>query len=100
MLRLENLQHKFLGLFQRLGQVSSNFENVQNLAVLHGFIRATLFSRYTNLKLLLCSTNFPHRFLGLVQRLGQVFSNSESVQNLAVLQGLIRASLLSFYTKL
>ena len=40
LLRLANLPHKFLGLDQRLGQVSSNSDNVQNLAILHGFIKA------------------------------------------------------------
>ena len=100
LLHLANLTHKFLGLVQRLGQVSSNSEDVQNLAVLHGFIRATLFALCTNLQLLLRSTNLPHKFLGLVQRLGQVCSNSENVQNLAVLHSLIRASLFSFYTNL
>ena len=94
LLRLANLPHKLLGLDQRLGQVSLNFDNFQNLAVLHGFIRARLFPFYTNLLLLLKLSKLPHKFLGLVQRLGQVSSNSEDVQNLAVLHGFIRATML------
>ena len=49
LLRLANLPHKFLGLDQHLGQVSSYSKNVENLAVLHGFIKGSLFLFYTNL---------------------------------------------------
>ena len=38
-----------MGLDQRLGQVSWNSMNVQYLAVLHDFIKASLFPFYTNL---------------------------------------------------
>ena len=100
LLRLANLPHKFLGLDQYLGQVTSNSENVQNLAILHCFIRTILFLFYTNLQLLLSLANLPHKFLGLDQRLGQVSSNSDNVQNLGVLRGFIRASLFPFYTNL
>ena len=46
---LRNLTHKFLDIDLRLGQVSSNSENAQNLAVLNGFIKTILFPFYTNL---------------------------------------------------
>ena len=82
MLRSTNLPHKFLGLVQYLGQVSSNSENDQNLAVFQGFIRASLFPYYTNLQLLLRSINLTRKFLGLHQRLGQVSSNFENVQKI------------------
>ena len=49
LLRFANLPHKFLGLDQRFGQVSSNSEKVQNLADLHGFIKASLFRFYIDL---------------------------------------------------
>ena len=45
----KNVWHKCLGVDLRLGQVSSNFENVQNLAVLQGFITTSLFPFYKNL---------------------------------------------------
>ena len=38
---------------QRLGKVSWNSENVQNLTVLHGIIKDSLFPFYTILLLLL-----------------------------------------------
>ena len=49
LLNLANLAHKFLGLDEHFGQVPSNSNNVQNLGVLRGFIRACLFPFYTNL---------------------------------------------------
>ncbi len=67
----------------------SNF--VQNLAVLHGFIKAKFVSLLYKLVILLHLANLPHKFLGLNQRLGQVSSNSENVQNLAVLHDFIKA---------
>ena len=97
---LRNLTHKFLDLDLRLGQVSSNSENAQNLAVLNSFIKTILFPFYTNLQLLLRLANLQHKCFGLDQRLGQVSSNSETVQNLAVLHGFIKSSLFPFYTNL
>ena len=81
-----------------MGQVSSNSENIQNLAVLDGIIKASLSPFYTNMKLLLCLENLPYKFLYQDQRLGQVSSKFENVQNLAVLHGFITASLFPFYT--
>ena len=89
-----------MGLDLRLVQVSSNCENVQNLALLHGFIKPSLFPFYTNLWLLLRLANLQHKCFDLDQRLGQVSSNSENVQNLAVLHGFIKGSSFSFYTDL
>ena len=97
---LSKLPHKFLGLDHCLGQVSSNSENVQNLAILHYFIKTILFPFYTNLQLLLSLLNIPHKFLGVNQRLGQVSSNSKNVPHFAVLHGFIKASSFSFYTNL
>ena len=85
-----------MGLHQCLGQVSSNYENVQKLVVLHGFIKASLFPFYTNLKLLLRLANLPHKCLGLDQRLGQVSSNSENAQNLAVFHGFSKTRFFPF----
>ena len=48
-MRLANLPHKKMGLDLRLGQVSWNSENVQNLAVCHDFIKTSLFPFSTNL---------------------------------------------------
>ena len=73
-----------------MSQVSSNFENIQILAVLHGFIRASLFPIYTNMQLLLHLANLPYTFFGPDQRLGQVWSNSKNVQNIAILHGFIK----------
>ena len=89
-----------MGLDLRLGQVSSNYENAQNLAVLHGFIKASSFSFCINLLLLLRLENILHKCLGLDQRMGQVSSNFEIVQNLAILHGFIKASLFPFYITL
>ena len=89
-----------MGLFQRLGQVSSNSETVQNLAGLHGFIKTSLFSFYTNLLLLLRLANWQHKCLGLDLRLGQVSSNYENVHKLAVLHGFIKTSVFPFYINL
>ena len=61
-----------MGLDQRLVQVSSNCENVQNLAVLHGFIKESSFPFYTDLLLLSRLANLPHRCMGQDQRLAQV----------------------------
>ena len=88
-MRLANLPHKKMGLDLRLGQVSWNSENVQNLAVCHGFIKTSLFPFSTNLQLLLGLANLPHKRIGLDQRLGQVSWNFENVQNLAVWHGSI-----------
>ena len=85
-----------MGLDLRLVPVSWNSENIQNLAVLHGFIRASSFSFYTNLFLELRFANLPHKFLGLDKCLGQVLLNYENVQNFAF----IKASLFLFYTDL
>ena len=49
LLHFANLRYKCMGVDQRLGQVSLNSKNVQNLAILHGFIKASSFSFYTNL---------------------------------------------------
>ena len=99
-IHLANLQHKFLGLDQHLRQVSSNSKNFQNLTFLHGFIEASSFPFYTNLQLLLCLAYLPNKFLGQYQRLGQVSSNSENIQNLVVLHSLIEASSFPFYINL
>ena len=90
LLCLANLQHKCLGLDLQLGQVSLNSVNVQKLTVLHGFIKTSLFPFYTNLQLSLHLANLPHKCLDLDQRLGHVSSNSENVQNLSVLHGLVK----------
>ena len=84
--------------YLRLGEVSGNSENAQNLAVLLGFTKASFFPFYTNLQLLLHFANLPHKFLFLLQRLGQVSLNSKNIQNLAVVHGFIKASSFSFYT--
>ena len=83
-----------------IGSSFSNSENVRKLAVLYGFIKECLFSFYANLKLLARLANLQHKCLGLDQRLGQISSNSENVQNLAVLHDFIKASLFRFYTNL
>ena len=83
-----------------MGQVSSNSENVQNLAVLHGFIKASSFPFYTNLYLLLRFANLRHKRMGVDQRLGQVSWNSMNVQYLAVLHGLLKQVRFHFYTNL
>ena len=67
--------------------------NVQYLAILNGLLKQVRFFFYSNLKLLLHLANLTHKFLGVDQRLGQVSSNSENIQNLAVLD-------VSFYTNL
>ena len=72
-----------MGRVLHLGQVSCNSKNVRNLAIFHGFIKASLFPFYTNFQLLLRLGNLPHKCLVLDQRLGQVLGNSENVQNLA-----------------
>ena len=72
LLRLAYLQHKWMGLVLRLGQVSLNSENVQKLAVFHGFIKTSLFPFYTNLQLLLRLAYLQHKWIGLDLRLGQV----------------------------
>ena len=87
-----------MGLDLRFGLVSWNSENVQNIAVLHGFIKTRLFPFYTNLLLLLRLVNLPHKCMFLEQYLCQVLWNSENVKNLAVLHGFIKASLFSIYT--
>ena len=84
-----------MGLELRLVPVSWNSENIQNLAVLHGFIKASSFSFCINLLLLLRLANLPHKCMGLDLRFGQVWWNSENVQNLAVLLGSF-----PFYTNL
>ena len=84
----------------RVVRVSWNSENIQNLAVLHGFSKATSFPLYTNFYLLLRFANLRHKCLGVDQRLGQASSNSENIQNLAVLDGIIKASLFFFYINL
>ena len=81
-----------MGQDQRLGQVSSNSENVQNLAVLHGFIKAMFVSLLYIHVVIVHLANLPHKFLSLDQRLRQVSSNSENVENLAVLHGFIKSS--------
>ena len=98
LLRFANLRHKCMGVDQRLGQVSLNSKNIQNLAVVHGFIKASSFSFYTNFMLLLRLANLPHKCMGI--RLDQVSWNSENVQNLTVLLGFIKASSSPFYTNL
>ena len=85
-----------MGLDLSLVQVSSNCENVQNLDVLHGFIKASSFSFCINLLLLLRLANLPHKCMGLDLRFGQVSWNSENVQNLAVLLCFIKASSFPF----
>ena len=63
----------------RLDHVSWNSENVQNLAVLHDFIKESLFPFHTNLYLLSRLANLPHKCMGLDLHLGQVSWNSENV---------------------
>ena len=77
-----------------------NSQNVQNLAILHGFIKASLFPFSNNFQLLLRLVNLPHKRMGLDLRLGQVLWNSENDQNLAVCHGYFNASLFSFSTNL
>ena len=79
-----------------MGQVSSNSENVQNLAVLYGFTKGSFFPFHTNLYLFLRLENLPQKCMGLDLRLGQVSSNFENAQNLAVLNGFIKTILLPF----
>ena len=55
-----------MGLDQRLGQVSWNSMNVQNLAVLLGFIKACSFPFLQRL------ANVPYKYMGLHQCIGQV----------------------------
>ena len=69
----ENLTHKCFDLDQRLGQVSPNSENVQNLAVLHGFTKARLFHFYTNLQLLFRLGKFNTQMLGSRPTFGSSF---------------------------
>ena len=97
---LANLPHKCKGQDLRLVRVSWNSENIQNLAVLHGFSKASSFPLYTNFYLLLRFANLRHKCIGEDQRLGQVSLNSKNVQNLAVLHGFIKASSFPFYTDL
>ena len=89
-----------MGLDQRLGQVLLNSKNVQNLAVLHGFIKASSFSFCINLLLLLRLANLLHKYMGLDQCLGQVSWNSMNVQYLAVSHGLLKQVRFYFYTNL
>ena len=84
----------------RLVRVSWNFENIQNLAVLHGFSKTSSFPLYTNFYLLLRFANLRHKCMGVDQRLGQVSLNSKNVQNLAVLHGFIKANSFHVYTNL
>ena len=72
-LRFANLQHKCMGVDQRLGQVSSNSKKVQNLAVLHGFIKASSIPFYTDLYLLLHFANLQHKCMGVDQGFGSSF---------------------------
>ena len=53
-----------------LVRVSWNFENIQNLAVLHGFSKASSFPLYTNFYLLLRFANLRHKRMGVDHRLG------------------------------
>ena len=85
-----------MGLDLRFGQVSCNFENVQNLAVLHGFIIESLFSFHTNMYLIIRRTNLQDKFMGLELCLDLVSWNSEDVQNLDGLHGVIKESLFPF----
>ena len=89
-----------MGLDLCLGQVSWKYENVQHLAILHCFIEENAFLFQTDLYLLLRLANLPHKCKGLDQRLAQVSSNYENVQNLAVLHGFIKTSVFSFITNL
>ena len=63
-----------MGVDLRLGPVSWNFENVQNLAVSHGFIKESLFP------FLLRLLNLPNKCTCLDLRLGQVSCNYENVK--------------------
>ena len=82
----------------RVVRVSWNSENIQNLAVLHGFCKASSFPLYTDLYLLLRFANLRHKRMGVDQRLGQVSWNSMNFQYLAVLHGFIKESSFPFYT--
>ena len=84
----------------RLGQVPKNSENVQNLSILHGFIKASLFPFSTNFQLLLRSANLPHKRMGIALRLSHVLWNYENDQNLAVCHSYFNASLFPFSTNL
>ena len=71
LLCLANLPYKFLCQYQRLGNVSSNFENVQNLAVLQGFITASLIISYAIIGLyVLVFSTFALGALGFLKLLG------------------------------
>ena len=76
-----------MGLDLRLVPVSWNSENIQNLAVLHGFIKVSSFSFCINLLLLLRLANLPPKCMGLDLRLVRVSSNFKNIQNLVVLHG-------------
>ena len=89
-----------MGVVLHLGPVSWNFENIQNLAVLHGFSKASSFPLYTSFYLLLRFANLWHKRMGVDQRLGQVSWNSMNVQYLAVLHGLLKQVRFHFYTNL
>ena len=89
-----------MGLELRLVPVSWNSENIQNLAVLHGFIKVSSFSFCINLLLLLRLANLPHKCMGLFLRLGQVSWNSVNVQNLAFLHCFIKGTSFPFCANL
>ena len=80
LLRLANLQHKYMGLDQHFVQVLQNSMNLQYLDVLHSLLKQVRFHFYTNMQLLLHLANLPHKYIGLDQRLGQVSWNSMNVQ--------------------
>ena len=86
--------------YLRLGEVSGNSENAQNLAVLLGFTKASSFTFYTSLQLLLRFANLPHKCMSLDLRLGHVSQNSMNRQYLAVLHGLLKQVRFHFYTNL
>ena len=54
-----------MGLDQRLDQVSSNSDNVQNLVVLHSFIKAMFTFLLRKLAVVIRLANLPLKFLGL-----------------------------------
>ena len=83
-----------------LVRVLWNFENIQNLAVLHDFSKASSFPLYTSFYLLLRFANLRHKRMGVDQRLCQVSWNFENVQNLVILHGFIKECLFVFHTNL
>ena len=87
-----------MGLDLRFGQVSCNSENVQNLAVLHGFIKAKFVSHLYKLEVIITLSKFISQILGSRPTVGSCFV--EFWQRSKLLHDFIKASLFPFYTNL